>query len=354
MPLAARTRRRRRLGRPSTQPSSRSAWSPDTGSPGRNAPQPVTNTGRSTSIIELLQPRATVTPGTVPRPGGPVHRASVSASPGELLKPGWVLPATAGRSAAALAGADLHAVHAPALELAARQDRIGRVVAAPVGEVVLVGVLAHDLAGVPEGAGHGPPQPGHRPSPPDPDPTRCSARSSAWRARSSAVGNSPEGAHSCDSSAGVSARTGSRRPLRVCQQTRAASRMTTMIKTANRIESRPSTVELVTIWPTSSSDLAGGMTLPASRACWYLSRWAKKPIRGSLEKILYQLADRVTAASQASGTAVTQAHFTRPELMRMVVATVRATAASSWLAIPNSGNSWLMPPSGSVTPTHRK
>ena len=130
--------------------------------------------------------------------------------------------------------------------------------------------------------------------------------------------------------------------------------MTTMIRAANRIESTPSTVELVTIWLTSPSDLAGGMTLPASRACWYLSRWAKNPISGSLEKILYQLAVRVTATSQASGTAVTQAQRTRPDLIRMVVATVRATAASSWLAIPNSGKSWLMPPSGSVTPTHRK
>jgi hypothetical protein len=96
------------------------------------------------------------------------------------------------------------------------------------------------------------------------------------------------------------------------------------------------------------------MTSPASRACWYLSRWAKNPISGSLEKILYQLALRVTATSQASGTAVTQAQRSRPDLIRMVVATVRATAASSWLAIPNSGNSWLIPPSGSVTPTHRK
>jgi transcriptional regulator with XRE-family HTH domain len=31
-----------------------------------------------------------------------------------------------------------------------------------------------------------------------------------------------------------------------------------------------------------------------------------------------------------------------------------ATAASSWLAIPNNGNSWLIPPAGSVAPTHRK
>src|SRR5215216_7511141 len=77
----------------STQPSSRSAWSPDTGSPGRNAPQPVTNTGRSTSTIELLQPWDDRSPGTVPRPGGPDHRASHSGRAGETLNSAWVLPA---------------------------------------------------------------------------------------------------------------------------------------------------------------------------------------------------------------------------------------------------------------------
>src|SRR5215218_2046440 len=93
MPLAARTRRRRRLGRPSTQPSSRSAWSPDTGSPGRNAPQPVTNTGRSTSTMELLQPWDDRSPGTVPRLGGPDHPALPSGRGGEVLNFTWVQPA---------------------------------------------------------------------------------------------------------------------------------------------------------------------------------------------------------------------------------------------------------------------
>ncbi|CNH53754.1 Uncharacterised protein [Mycobacterium tuberculosis] len=37
----------------------------------------------------------------------------------------------------------------------------------------------------------------------------------------------------------------------------------------------------------------------------------------------------------------------------ITVMTVSAIAASSWLAIPNSGNSVLMPPSGSVTPISR-
>ena len=39
--------------------------------------------------------------------------------------------------------------------------------------------------------------------------------------------------------------------------------------------------------------------------------------------------------------------------MTTTVTTVSAIAASSWLAMPNSGNSVLMPPSGSVTPINR-
>jgi hypothetical protein len=58
----------------------------------------------------------------------------------------------------------------------------------------------------------------------------------------------------------------------------------------------------------------------------------------------------VTAASQASGIPVTQAYFTLPALISNVVHTASAMAASSWLAIPNSGNNWLIPPSGLVTP----
>ena len=45
-----------------------------------------------------------------------------------------------------------------------------------------------------------------------------------------------------------------------------------------------------------------------------VSRWAKKPSLGSSEKTFCQLAVRVTAASQASGTPVTQAHFSRAGL----------------------------------------
>ena len=47
------------------------------------------------------------------------------------------------------------------------------------------------------------------------------------------------------------------------------------------------------------------------------------------------------------------AHFSSPRLITTTVTTVSAMAASSWLAMPNSGNSVLMPPSGSVTPISR-
>jgi hypothetical protein len=47
-------------------------------------------------------------------------------------------------------------------------------------------------------------------------------------------------------------------------------------------------------------------------------------------------------------------YFSLPIFIRIVVATVRATAARSWLAMPKSGKSWLMPPKGSSTPTIRK
>jgi hypothetical protein len=86
-------------------------------------------------------------------------------------------------------------------------------------------------------------------------------------------------------------------------------------------------------------------------ASWAALLWAKKPILGSSWKIFCQLAVSVTTASHARGTSVTQIYFSLPIFKRIVVATVRATAARSWLAMPKSGKSWLMPPKGSSTPT---
>lgn len=73
--------------------------------------------------------------------------------------------------------------------------------------------------------------------------------------------------------------------------------------------------------------LAGASRLPSRRASSYRERCAKNPTAGSSEKTFCRLAVMVIA---------------------------RAMAASNWFAVPNRGYSWLMPPSGSVTPTHRK
>src|SRR5215213_8867488 len=48
-------------------------------------------------------------------------------------------------------------------------------------------------------------------------------------------------------------------------------------------------------------------------------------------------ATSVVVLTNASGTIVTHAYRARPELMMIVVATHKATAASSWLAMPNIG-----------------
>ncbi len=60
----------------------------------------------------------------------------------------------------------------------------------------------------------------------------------------------------------------------------------------------------------------------------------------------------VTMRSQARPIPGTHAHFAFPCLISNVTQSVNAIAASSWLAMPKSGKSWSMPPSGSVTPTY--
>src|SRR6266403_3205158 len=89
---------------------------------------------------------------------------------------------------------------------------------------------------------------------------------------------------------------------------------------------------------------AAGLVDPASDAAW-----ARNPSRGSAENTFCQPAVIVTITSQASGAAVTQANRARSILMRIVVPTHNATAASSWFEIPNSGHRELIPPSGSTT-----
>src|SRR5215208_4429066 len=82
--------------------------------------------------------------------------------------------------------------------------------------------------------------------------------------------------------------------------------------------------------------------------------WVRKPRRGSAAKTFCQPAVRVAASSQASGNSVIQAYRALPLLMMSVVPTHRATDARSWLLIPKSGQSELIPPSGSSTPCTRK
>ena len=80
---------------------------------------------------------------------------------------------------------------------------------------------------------------------------------------------------------------------------------------------------------------------------------AQYPIAGTEEKILYIDAVTVTTVAKASGTIGTQSSPTRPRPATMARHTASAIAASSWLAMPNSGKNVLMPPSGSVTPMIR-
>src|SRR5215467_12159782 len=56
---------------------------------------------------------------------------------------------------------------------------------------------------------------------------------------------------------------------------------------------------------------------------------AQKPMRGSGSKIFWQLAVMVTATNQARGASVTQTYLNLPILIRMVVHTQKAMAASN-------------------------
>src|SRR4051812_4981939 len=82
--------------------------------------------------------------------------------------------------------------------------------------------------------------------------------------------------------------------------------------------------------------------------------WDRKPSRGSAANTFCQPAVRVTVSTHARGSRVTQAYRPLPLLMINVVPTHKATDASSWLLMPKSGHSELIPPSGSSTPCTRK
>ena len=63
-----------------------------------------------------------------------------------------------------------------------------------------------------------------------------------------------------------------------------------------------------------------------------------------LSRTLSHPAVSVVIVTNASGTSVTHAYRARPMLMMIVVPTASATAASSWLAMPNIGQMVLMLP----------
>src|SRR4051794_23050684 len=201
----------------------------------------------------------------------------------------------AAASAAARARVVLAVVLAPALEVAPRHDGRLRVLAPHVVDVAVVGALAAPLTQVPVHAGDGLAHPRDRRhgSPPvrtvsSPRAKRVSAAPApAITARSSAVGNSPAGAKSCERCGGTSV-VGSGRCARMdLNQMRAASRITTMIMVANSAARMPSTVELVTTVCIWSTFLAGGSTLFCAIASLNASRWAKKPSFGLSENTFW-------------------------------------------------------------------
>src|SRR5882762_9185857 len=116
------------------------------------------------------------------------------------------------------------------------------------------------------------------------------------------------------------------------------------------------TSKRVTMVMNSSARNVFWRSLKIKRAVWGLAdpasdaACARNPSRGSAENTFCHPAVIVTVTSQTSGAAVTHANRPRPILIRIVVPTHNATAASSWFEIPNSGHSELIPPSGSTTP----
>src|SRR5688500_6746589 len=127
--------------------------------------------------------------------------------------------------------------------------------------------------------------------------------------------------------------------------------MTMMLRTTKITESHPWIMVLRTTASMAATVFAvPNSVFPSARALENAALLAKYPTAGTGEKILYALAVMVTTAAKASGSATIQMYLKEPRLAAMARQTDRAMAASSWLAMPKSGKSVLMPPSGSVTP----
>src|SRR5207249_6795203 len=102
---------------------------------------------------------------------------------------------------------------------------------------------------------------------------------------------------------------------------------------------------------TRSAAFAGSAIPAASRKSE--EALLKKPSLGSDEKTFRYPAENVTMHMNASGKTVTKRYFALCTLIRIVVPRQSATTDSNWLARPKSGQSELIPPSGSMTPTYK-
>src|SRR6185436_1680850 len=138
---------------------------------------------------------------------------------------------------------------------------------------------------------------------------------------------------------GASLTVGALRLAATRYHSRAEARITTATITMKKAQSPASRLSLKIIRAAS-----GLVDVASVRAC------ARNPSAGSGENTFYHPAVRVATDRKISGAIVTHEYLIFPILMMMVVLTHSAMAASSWFAMPNSGQSELMPPSGSITP----
>ena len=151
-----------------------------------------------------------------------------------------------------------------------------------------------------------------------------------------------------ESTNGASATRDSRDPRRMPDQTRTESIRMTATRTRNIPQMTASSRALkINTWVCA---ICAPAMVPEPSAASSCLACARNPTRGPGEKIFCQAAVKVTVTSHASGTPVIQTYRMRCILIRIVVATHSAIAANNWLAIPNSGQSELIPPSGSRTP----
>ncbi len=115
---------------------------------------------------------------------------------------------------------------------------------------------------------------------------------------------------------------------------------------------RPALVQLfITIWFMLAICCAVSSPPPAAIFSLYWLAIKKKPSScGLVLNSFSPSAQVVQSSSHRAGTTVTQIYLVRFIFTSTTVPSTRATAASIWLEIPNSGHRLLTPPSGSTTP----